>query len=566
MAPFGNETLNEDIDIDIGYYIHKEKLGEGGFSKVMLATHLLTGEKVAVKCMDKKKLGQDLFRIKTEIKALRILRHKNIAKLLQVIENESKIYLVLEISSKSLFHLKTCCGSPAYAAPELIAGNVYSGPAADVWSAGVILYALLVGQLPFDDENLSNLYKKIQAGNYKIPFWLSEESKSVIRSMLNINPAKRITVKDLLRHPWINAGIDPSNIRVEIHAGQMDEGLLWEVHKYFPMTPLAKLRKNIAAGFGYQTASYWLLKSKLERGLPIGRNLAKKQSNSVDSILDKIQEETEVDAQQTSKSEEFLASASIKPQLLAVKPKQNLDQDLDRVNLEKPENRKHKLLDKLGHVNTSTPPKRKPEPFLLSPRKTCGANSPASKIPVPIKSPLRDANETSNKPTVENSPKIAKTIDYFEKLTNSPLRDVNVTNDSCKTPVKQSILPTPKKSLLKRILATATPSAGVNPRNITASAHTTTKNITMTAYGDANQCVAKIMEGLTAKGIECKQKGFLLRCALNNKYENVLTFNLEVCKFGDKCAIQRKRLRGDAWHYKKICEEILRISNEMTTD
>ena len=64
-------------------------------------------------------------------------------------------------------HLVTCCGSPAYAAPELVAGKSYLGAEADLWSMGVLLYALLCGFLPFDDDNLSYLYKKIQVGLQK---------------------------------------------------------------------------------------------------------------------------------------------------------------------------------------------------------------------------------------------------------------------------------------------------------------------------------------------------------------------------------------------------------------
>lgn len=70
----------------------------------------------------------------------------------------------------TLAHLKTCCGSPAYAAPELLFGNSYSGPQIDVWSAGVLLYALLVGKLPFDDENIGNLYNKIKVSLKQIKF------------------------------------------------------------------------------------------------------------------------------------------------------------------------------------------------------------------------------------------------------------------------------------------------------------------------------------------------------------------------------------------------------------
>lgn len=76
----------------------------GGFSKVKLGTHLISGEKVAIKCMDKRKLGQDLFRVKTEIQALKILQHENVAKLYQVIENETQIYLVLEVSFRRVWH------------------------------------------------------------------------------------------------------------------------------------------------------------------------------------------------------------------------------------------------------------------------------------------------------------------------------------------------------------------------------------------------------------------------------------------------------------------------------
>jgi maternal embryonic leucine zipper kinase len=79
--------------------------------------------------------------------------------------------------------LETCCGSPAYAAPELVTGQNYLGAEADVWSMGVLLYALLCGFLPFDDENISTLYRKIQEGNYEQPSWLSEGSLLMLRKV-----------------------------------------------------------------------------------------------------------------------------------------------------------------------------------------------------------------------------------------------------------------------------------------------------------------------------------------------------------------------------------------------
>ncbi|RYG50831.1 hypothetical protein EON66_11450, partial [archaeon] len=83
--------------------------------------------------------------------------------------------------------LRTSCGSPNYAAPEVISGNLYAGPEVDVWSCGVILYALLCGTLPFDDEIISNLFRKIKSGMYVIPSHLSEYSRDLIVRMLNID-------------------------------------------------------------------------------------------------------------------------------------------------------------------------------------------------------------------------------------------------------------------------------------------------------------------------------------------------------------------------------------------
>ncbi|CAG2116915.1 unnamed protein product [Medioppia subpectinata] len=88
----------EDVDINQGYYVHSTKLGEGGFGTVRLATHYKTNQKVAIKKMNKLKLGGDLFRVKTEISALKVLNHDNIAQLLQVIETQDTIYLVLEVT------------------------------------------------------------------------------------------------------------------------------------------------------------------------------------------------------------------------------------------------------------------------------------------------------------------------------------------------------------------------------------------------------------------------------------------------------------------------------------
>ncbi|KAA3456063.1 SNF1-related protein kinase catalytic subunit alpha KIN10 [Gossypium australe] len=101
--------------------------------------------------------------------------------------------------------LKTSCGSPNYAAPEVISGKLYAGPEVDVWSCGVILYALLCGTLPFDDENIPNLFKKIKGGIYTLPSHLSPGARDLIPRMLVVDPMKRMTIPEIRQHPWFQA-------------------------------------------------------------------------------------------------------------------------------------------------------------------------------------------------------------------------------------------------------------------------------------------------------------------------------------------------------------------------
>ncbi|KAG8905331.1 Protein kinase [Tulasnella sp. 403] len=100
--------------------------------------------------------------------------------------------------------LKTSCGSPNYAAPEVISGKLYAGPEIDVWSCGVILYVMLCGRLPFEDENVPQLFHKISTGLYHLPSYLSPDAKSIIQGMLAVDPVKRLTVPEILALPWFN--------------------------------------------------------------------------------------------------------------------------------------------------------------------------------------------------------------------------------------------------------------------------------------------------------------------------------------------------------------------------
>lgn len=98
--------------------------------------------------------------------------------------------------------LKTSCGSPNYAAPEVIKGSLYAGPEVDIWSCGVILYALLCGTLPFDDDHIPTLFKKIRSGLFSIPPHLSSLIASLLTAMLQVDSIKRINIDQIKQHDW----------------------------------------------------------------------------------------------------------------------------------------------------------------------------------------------------------------------------------------------------------------------------------------------------------------------------------------------------------------------------
>jgi serine/threonine-protein kinase HSL1, negative regulator of Swe1 kinase len=104
--------------------------------------------------------------------------------------------------------LKTSCGSPHYAAPELIKGANYRGDKVDIWSMGVILYATLAGRLPFDIEGMDKnwlgpLLSKIRKGQYEMDQDFSPEAENLIWRILQVNPRDRINLEQIWRHPLI---------------------------------------------------------------------------------------------------------------------------------------------------------------------------------------------------------------------------------------------------------------------------------------------------------------------------------------------------------------------------
>ncbi|TFK29739.1 Pkinase-domain-containing protein [Coprinopsis marcescibilis] len=105
--------------------------------------------------------------------------------------------------------LRTSCGSPHYAAPEIINGEPYNGAAADIWSCGVILHALLVGKLPFDDDDCPALLEKISRGKFIMPTDISPQAQDLLRCMLEKDVKRRITMSGIMKHPFFLSQAPP---------------------------------------------------------------------------------------------------------------------------------------------------------------------------------------------------------------------------------------------------------------------------------------------------------------------------------------------------------------------
>ncbi|XP_025770223.1 serine/threonine-protein kinase BRSK1 [Puma concolor] len=228
---------------------------------VKLGVHCITGQKVAIKIVNREKLSESvLMKVEREIAILKLIEHPHVLKLHDVYENKKYLYLVLEhVSGGELFDylvkkgrltpkearkffrqivsaldfchsysichrdlkpenllldeknniriadfgmaslqvgdslLETSCGSPHYACPEVIKGEKYDGRRADMWSCGVILFALLVGALPFDDDNLRQLLEKVKRGVFHMPHFIPPDCQSLLRGMIEVEPEKRLS-------------------------------------------------------------------------------------------------------------------------------------------------------------------------------------------------------------------------------------------------------------------------------------------------------------------------------------------------------------------------------------
>ncbi|CAG9318654.1 SNF1-like_5 [Blepharisma stoltei] len=158
---------------------------------------------------------------------------------------------------------KTACGSPNYAAPEVIAGCRYCGPEADVWSIGVVLYALLAGYLPFDENSISSLFSKIKNAKFDMPHHFSRQVKDLIKRMITADPVSRITIMQIKEHPWYKTdlplhlsitdlnldAIDNTDLlsiyRAYRYHSEIDEEILNNCLKYAELQDYANDKENI---------------------------------------------------------------------------------------------------------------------------------------------------------------------------------------------------------------------------------------------------------------------------------------------------------------------------------
>lgn len=281
----------------VGPYRLDKTLGKGQTGLVKLGIHCVSGQKVAIKIINRSKLSESVLqKVEREIAIMKLIEHPHVLGFYDVYENKKFLYLILEhVSGGELFDylvskgrlnikearkffrqiisaldfchchsichrdlkpenlllddkgnikvadfgmaslqlanslLETSCGSPHYASPEVVRGEKYDGRRADVWSCGVILYALLVGALPFDDDNLRYLLEKVKRGVFHIPHFVPAECQSLLRAMIEVDADKRITLTEVLRHPWVLGG-----------SGASGGGLSLRAHNF----PLATLNAN----------------------------------------------------------------------------------------------------------------------------------------------------------------------------------------------------------------------------------------------------------------------------------------------------------------------------------
>ncbi|THG14715.1 hypothetical protein TEA_015646 [Camellia sinensis var. sinensis] len=213
-------------------------LGAGASGKVKLALHIVTGIKVAIKILARQSIDDSAAEKGVECCHLHMVVHRDLKPENLLLNSEHNLKIAdfgLSNIMRDGHFLKTSCGSPNYAAPEVISDRLYAGPEVDVWSCGVTLYALLCGRLPFDDDNLPGLYAKIKNGVYTLPNQLSHGARDLIARILTIDPINRISIPEIRQHPWFQQDLPQYIAMPSVIAAydtkKINEGIILEMAK-----------------------------------------------------------------------------------------------------------------------------------------------------------------------------------------------------------------------------------------------------------------------------------------------------------------------------------------------
>ncbi|KAM5183313.1 maternal embryonic leucine zipper kinase isoform 7-T7 [Callospermophilus lateralis] len=474
------------------------------------------------------------------------------------------------------YHLQTCCGSLAYAAPELIQGKSYLGSEADVWSMGILLYVLMCGFLPFDDDNVMALYKKIMRGKYDVPKWLSPSSILLLQQMLQVDPKKRISMKNLLNHPWImqdyNCPVEWQSKNPFIH---LDDDCVTELSVHYrnnrqTMEDLISLWQ-----YDHLTATYLLLLAKKARGKPVrlrlpfsygpanatpkSKNLSLEDvtndENYVTGLIDYEWREDNLSTPQTPQFTKHgtesngLESKSLTPVLCKssankLKNKENVYTPQSAVKNEEyfvfpepktPVNKNQHKREVLTTPNHYTTPSKARNQYLKeNPVKTSGNSTGRDKLMTSVISPERRCRSVEldlNQAHMEDTPK-RKGTKVFGSLERGLDKVITV---------------------LTRSKRKGTAKDG--PRRLKLH-----YNVTTTRLVNPDQLLNEIMSILPKKHVDYVQKGYTLKCQTQSDFGKVtMQFELEVCQLQkpDVVGIRRQRLKGDAWVYKRLVEDIL---------
>ncbi|KAI9312873.1 hypothetical protein BX666DRAFT_1982764 [Dichotomocladium elegans] len=196
-------SLKEMVDLDPYYYLFMEYVGGGQLLDFIIA-HGKLKEKHA------RRFARQI------VSALDYCHRNSIVhrdlKIENILISTSGHVKIIDFGLSNLFsprsHLSTFCGSLYFAAPELLNAKAYTGPEVDVWSFGIVLYVLVCGKVPFDDQNMPALHAKIKRGHVEYPSHLSSECKNLLSRMLVTNPNHRATISEIIVHPWMNRGYD----------------------------------------------------------------------------------------------------------------------------------------------------------------------------------------------------------------------------------------------------------------------------------------------------------------------------------------------------------------------